>query len=232
MLLQTLLCRLQPNYKIFYLDSHYNFITEIANKMIEEENEKISSIEENTKDRSRSSKIQAKTETITFRMPTYLIEELRNDSELEEVSLNSFVTRIFSNHIKWERYERKAGLLPMTRPFLKEVLNQMTEEQVISLAYKIEKDSFKRILGFMNENIELEDFLRFLRTWLTASWMQHNIEIKNGSYYRFNIQHDLGIKWSLYVKTLVSELCHDVLNITVDVMIDDNLISLMFREYP
>jgi hypothetical protein len=82
----------------------------------------------------------------------------------------------------------------MTKPFLKEVLNQMSEEQVTSLA--------------------------------------HNIEIKNGSYYRFNIQHDLGIKWSLYVKTLVSELCHDVLNITVDVKIDDNLISLVFREYP
>ena len=120
----------------------------------------------------------------------------------------------------------------MTKPFLKEVLNQMTEEQVIGLAHKIEKDSFKSILRFMNENIELEDFLRFLRTWLTASWMQHNIEIKNGSYYHFNIQHDLGIKWSLYVKTLVSELCHDVLKLPVDVMIDDNLISLMFREYP
>ena len=189
------------------------------------------SIEENSKDRG-GIKNQAKTETITFRLPTYLIDELRNDSELEEVSLNSFVTRIFSNHIQWERYERKVGLLPMTKPFLKEVLNQMTEEQVISLAHKIEKDSFKNILRFMNENIELEDFLRFLRTWLTASWMQHNIEIKNGSYYRFNIQHDLGIKWSLYVKTLVSELCRDVVNITVDVNIDDNLISLVFREYP
>jgi hypothetical protein len=31
---------------------------------------------------------------------------------------------------------------------------------------------------------------------------------------------------------LVSELCHDVLKLPVDVMIDDNLISLMFREYP
>lgn len=118
----------------------------------------------------------------------------------------------------------------MTRPFLKEVLNQMTEEQVTSLAHKIEKDSFKNILRFMNENTELEDFLRFLRTWLTASWMQHNIEIKEGSYHRFNIQHDLGIKWSLYVKTLVAELCHDVLNITVDVSIDENLISLTFEE--
>jgi hypothetical protein len=34
----------------------------------------------------------------------------------------------------------------MTKPFLKEVLNQMSEEQVTSLAHKIEKDSFKSIL--------------------------------------------------------------------------------------
>jgi hypothetical protein len=64
-----------------------------------------------------------------------MIEELRRDSELADVSLNSFVTRIFLNHIHWERYERKVSLLPMTNPFLKEVLNQMTEDQVISLAH-------------------------------------------------------------------------------------------------
>lgn len=39
-------------------------------------------------------------------MPAYMIEELRNDAELEDVSLNSFVTRVFSNHIQWERYDR------------------------------------------------------------------------------------------------------------------------------
>jgi hypothetical protein len=44
------------------------------------------------------------------------------------------------------------------------------------------------------------------------------------------IQHDLGIKWRLYVKTLVLELCHDVLRLPTDVMIEDKLISLMFRE--
>lgn len=77
-----------------------------------------------------------RTETITFRLPSSLIDELRKDAELEDVSLNALVTRIFSNHVQWERYERKVGLLPMTKPFLKEVLNQMTDDQVIDLAYK------------------------------------------------------------------------------------------------
>jgi K+-transporting ATPase A subunit len=146
---------------------------------------------------------------------------------LEKINLNAFVTRIFSNHIQWERYERKMGLLPMTKPFLKEVINQLTNDQIINLAQKIEKENFKNILIFMNESHDLDDFVEILRTWLTVSWMQHNIVLRNGSYH-FNIQHDLGYKWSLYVQTLVSELSNDILQRRAEIKITDNVISIVF----
>jgi hypothetical protein len=167
------------------------------------------------------------TETITFRLSTVLLEELRKDAELEKINLNAFVTRIFSNHVQWERYERKMGLLPMTKPFLKEVINQLTNDQIINLAQKIEKENFKNILIFMNESHDLDDFVEILRTWLTVSWMQHNIVLRNGSYH-FNIQHDLGYKWSLYVQTLVSELSNDILHRRAEIRITDNVISIVF----
>jgi hypothetical protein len=47
---------------------------------------------------------KTKTETIAF--DYRLIDELRRDAELEKVSLNAFVTKIFYTHIQWERYER------------------------------------------------------------------------------------------------------------------------------
>src|ERR671933_745025 len=172
---------------------------------------------------------KVRTETITFRIPSNLVKELRKEAELERISLNAFVYKIFLNHVQWEKYERKVGLLPMTKPFLKEVINQMTDEQIINLAQRIEKNTFKNILTFMRSNHDIDNFIEILRTWLTVSWMQHNIENKNGSYL-FNIHHDLGIKWSLYVKTLVSELCQDVLDKAVDIKIDDNLISLVFTD--
>lgn len=46
--------------------------------------------------------------------------------------------------------------------------------------------------------------------------------------YLFNIQHDMGIKWSLYVKTLVSELSQDILGKKVEISISTNIISLIF----
>ena len=167
------------------------------------------------------------TETITFRLPTALLEELRKDAELEKINLNAFVTRIFTNHVQWERYERKMGLLPMTKPFLKEVINQLTNDQIMNLAQKIEKENFKNILIFMNESHDVDDFVEILRTWLTVSWMQHNIVLRNGTYH-FNIQHDLGYKWSLYVQTLVSELSTDILQRRAEIKITDNVISIVF----
>jgi hypothetical protein len=179
---------------------------------------------------SSSDKISKRThptETITFRLPTALIDELRKDAELEKINLNAFVSRIFSNHVQWERYERKMGLLPMTKPFLKEVINQLTNDQIMNLAQKIEKENFKNILTFMNESHDLDDFVEILRTWLTVSWMQHNIVLRNGSYH-FNIQHDLGYKWSLYVQTLVSELSSDILEQRAEIRITENVISIVF----
>jgi hypothetical protein len=81
-----------------------------------------------------------KTETMTFRLPISIVKSLKNDAEFEKVSVNSLAIRIFSDHISWEKYERKVGLLPMTKVFLENAIAKMTEQEVVSLAEKNEKD--------------------------------------------------------------------------------------------
>ena len=66
----------------------------------------------------------------------------------------------------------------MTKPFLKEVIKQMTDEQIIHLTEKIQKDTFKNILTFRKSSHDIDDFIEVLRTWLTLSWIQHNIQNK------------------------------------------------------
>jgi len=168
-----------------------------------------------------------KTETITFRLSNTLIDELRKEAEQERMSLNAFVSKIFLNHVQWERYERKVGLLPMTKPFLKEVINQLTDEKITNLAQKIERENFKNILILMRQRHNAQDFVEVLRTWLTVSWMQLYLVDRNHSYL-LNIQHDMGRKWSLYVKTLVAELAQDILGKQIEIKISDNIISLIF----
>jgi hypothetical protein len=172
---------------------------------------------------------RTKTETVTFRLLSSLIDELRVDAELEGVSLNNYVAKIFSNHIQWERYERKVGLLPMTEAFLREVLSQLTDEQIVNLAQRLEKQKFTNILAFMKNSHDVEDFVEVMRAWLTVSWMQQSIEVRDGKYY-FKIQHSLGTKWSLYVKTLISELSNDILGRKSDIRIVGDTLSFVFTK--
>lgn len=172
---------------------------------------------------------KTKTETVTFRFPSSLIDELRMDAELQGISLNNYAAKIFSNHIQWERYERKVGLLPMTEAFLREVLSQLTDEQIVNLAQRLEKQKFTNILAFMKNSHEVDDFVEVIRAWLTVSWMQQNIEVRDGKYY-FKIQHSLGSKWSLYVKTLLSELSYDILGRKADISIVGDTLSIVFTK--
>ena len=172
---------------------------------------------------------KTKTETVTFRFSSSLIDELRMDAELQGISLNNYAAKIFSNHIQWERYERKVGLLPMTEAFLREVLSQLTDEQIVNLAQRLEKQKFTNILAFMKNSHEVDDFVEVIRAWLTVSWMQQNIEVRDGKYY-FKIQHSLGSKWSLYVKTLLSELSYDILGRKADISIVGDTLSFVFTK--
>jgi hypothetical protein len=172
---------------------------------------------------------KTKTEMVTFRFPSSLIDELRMDAELQGISLNNYAAKIFSNHIQWERYERKVGLLPMTEAFLREVLSQLTEEQIVNLAQRLEKQKFTNILAFMKNSHDVEDFVEVIRAWLTVSWMQQSIEVRDGKYH-FKIQHSLGTKWSLYVKTLISELSYDILGRKSDIRILGDTLSFVFTK--
>lgn len=168
-----------------------------------------------------------KTQTNTFRLPSYLIDEMKKEAELEKINLNALVTKILSNHVLWERYERKVGLLPMTKPFVKDAIHRLDNDEIIKLAKEIERDTFSNILHFMKGEYSVHDFIEIVRAWLNVAWMQHHIEQTKDAYI-FKIQHDLGNKWSLYVETLITELFHDIINKNLKIKSNKSNIVLVF----
>lgn len=115
----------------------------------------------------------------------------------------------------------------MTKPFVKHAVQKLTEKEIIHYAEVIEKDTFSDILNFMKGDYTTDDFIEILRTWLNVSWMQHHIE-KKGDNVIFKIQHDLGPNWSLYVKTLATELFHDILGKKLEVKQTKTTITFLF----
>ena len=134
-----------------------------------------------------------KSQTITFRLDSELISEIKKDAEIERINVNSYISKILTNHLLWERYERKMGLLPMTKPFIKHALQNVNDEEIIHLAQEVEKDTFSDILNFIKGEYTVNDFVEILRSWLYVAWMQHHINM-NEKTCTFKINHDLGEK--------------------------------------
>jgi len=67
----------------------------------------------------------------------------------------------------------------MTEDFLREILIQLTDEQIVNLAKRVEKQKFTNILAFMKNSRNVNDFVEVISAWLTVSWMQQNIEVRD-----------------------------------------------------
>lgn len=168
-----------------------------------------------------------KSHVCTFRLPASIISELKKEANSEKTNVNSLVLKILSNHVLWGRYERKVGLLPMTKPFVNAAVHRLEDKEIITLAQVIEKETFSNILHFMKRNYTVHDFIDIVRAWLNVAWMQHNVEQTNDAYV-LTIQHELGEKWSLYVETLIKELFYDIINKRVDIESKRGNITLVF----
>jgi hypothetical protein len=102
----------------------------------------------------------------------------------------------------------------------------MTENEIVNLAEKNEKDYFKNIIIFMKREHSKKEFIKILRSWLSVSWMQHVLELKEGNYY-FTIRHDLGGNWSLYIKALLSVLYRDSFDDDISIKTTKSTISIV-----
>ena len=92
--------------------------------------------------RSKEKK-KSESESITFRIPAKLLDELRQESEKKQVSLNTLTNQIFTDHIVWHTYAKRTGLFYVPKPLISRTVNELTEEQLSSIAEEAVKDKLK-----------------------------------------------------------------------------------------
>jgi len=159
-----------------------------------------------------------KTYPITFRIPEKLLEDLRREAEGAEVSLNTLVKQVFDRYMAWERHSSKIGLIPMTRPFLKEVVQYLPEQKIRQIARNASKDALKELVLIARGNFSFQSFISVFNEWLKASWMTYRYEYDN-MVHHYVIHHGLGTKWSLYLAELLTAICMETMKIKPEIEI-------------
>ncbi len=137
-----------------------------------------------------------------------LVEELRNEAESANISVNVLVNHIFRRYISWERDATRIGFLPVTKPLFVTLLEKLEESQLEQIALKSARNIIDIII-YMRKKFDLQTFLQWLDEMCRASGFAKK-RVMMDTLYTYIVQHDLGMKYSLYLKTILKSLFNNL----------------------
>ena len=154
--------------------------------------------------RTSSTTTRDKNESVTFRISTKALKSLRNEAEQKDISTNTLVNQIINEHLSWHSNAAKAGFIAVRRPFVTKVINNLSEQEIISLAEYVAKSANKDAILLIKKEYTMKSALAFWESWIKISGYPYRHEETNNGHVRhyYVIQHDMGKKWSIYLANL------------------------------
>ena len=149
------------------------------------------------------------TRSISYRLPTHVVEELETEAMQRKISQNVLVKQILEKYVNWDRFAENIGMIPVPRDVLKTLGEEMEGDsmnKIIDVMLPLVKDW----VMFMKGNYDLKRAIEAFEDYMRASGMtsDHRIE---GETHHFIVQHNLGIKWSLFTEMILKEIFHQFL---------------------
>ena len=144
------------------------------------------------------------TRSISYRLPSHIVTELETEAMQKKISQNVLVKQILEKYVNWDRFAENIGMVPVPKDILKTLGEEMegdTINKIIDVMIPLVKDW----VMFMKGNYDLKRAIEAFEDYMKASGMtsDHRIE---GEVHHFIVQHNLGIKWSLFTEMLLKQI--------------------------
>jgi hypothetical protein len=142
------------------------------------------------------------TESITLRVESSIVNEIRREAELKLESLNTLINQILKQYIKWYAHAPDAGMFYITRSLISSLLLKYSDKEIVQLSDNEIKNHFKDFYFMFQEEYNIEKLLELLDYYARASGFnyKHRIEENN---HTIVIQLDMGEKVSLLLSSLI-----------------------------
>jgi len=149
------------------------------------------------------------TRSITYRLPTKIVEELETEAMNKNISQNVLVKQILEKYVNWDRFSDKMGMIPIPKKILESLGTEMDGKninEIIGIVLPLIKDS----VLFMKGKYDLKQCIETLEEYIRASGMKSDHRIE-GELHHFVIQHELGLNWSFFTEQLLKAIFNQFL---------------------
>lgn len=170
-------------------------------------------------------------ESITFRIGKPILDELRGEAEHKLKSINTLVNQIIKLYITWHKPAKQAGLGYFDKVLVSDMINLLSDEQIVQLAEQHCKRRIKVIVFMLREENTFSSFISAIISWLESSGFNYKYTSNNNdnNLQTLVIQFDMGRKWSLYFKTYMRHVFenYDITSLQCDMTDTSVIIKIM-----
>lgn len=150
-----------------------------------------------------------KTESITLRLDKQLMDKLRTQSKNDGTSLNSLVNQLLSHSLDWDIVSAKTGWFPLPKYSFISILDKLDEKTITEIGEQVGKVLSKDMLLKMRGYYNLAGWISVLKSRARAAGFGLT-EIEDGDHVSFIMQHDMGMKSSLWFKSVYTGVFCDL----------------------
>ena len=146
-------------------------------------------------------KTKEETGTISYRLPSKLLDDLETEAREKNISQNVLVKQILMKYVRWERFAQKMGIIPVPQKILESLGGDMSHKDVlkiIDVLFIAIKDS----VMLMKSGYDLKRTIETLEDYMRSSGMESDHRIE-GELHHFIIQHKMGMQWSIFTELLI-----------------------------
>ena len=147
---------------------------------------------------------KAKTRSITYRLPEKIVDELETEAMQKNISQNVLVKQILEKYLQWDKFANKIGFIPVPSGILRALGDELDGKNIDEII-KVVHPIIKNTVMYMKGGYDLMRCIETLEDYMRASGMKSDHRIE-GNQHHFIIQHDLGLKWSVFTEQLLTEI--------------------------
>jgi len=153
---------------------------------------------------SQHLKKKPKTRSITYRLPEKMVDGLETEAIQKNISQNVLVKQILEKYLQWDKFANKIGFIPVPNGILRALGDELDGKNIDAII-KVVHPIIKNTVMYMKGGYDLMRCIETLEEYMRAAGMKSDHRIEGGLHH-FIIQHDLGLKWSVFTEQLLTEI--------------------------
>jgi hypothetical protein len=165
----------------------------------------------------------------TIRLPENIDQVLVSEAESRDLSPNALSSSIMTKFAEWDRFASRFHFISLTSDLVKGLLDQVDEKKLEYLAEARGSQGPKEAMLFWFKEVSIDNLIRFLSDRCRhAGYGEFEYQEAQG-YCTLTIHHELGPKWSLFLKKYLETALDKTFNLRAESQTTDSSVSTKFR---